>query len=138
MLKILQHNKYNYALHSPNHRGIGSYQVWREPCFEISFITDRKKPKAPPMKREQGQQRPQETKSCFPSFASSQPLHTLPMNLHQLETTASVHSGSIQFFLWFSLKPSSAVWIDRRSLLLWGAQEHMYSCFCRNQVGLYD
>lgn len=42
MLEILQHNKYNYILHSPNQTGVGSYQVWRETLKSPSQPVDPK------------------------------------------------------------------------------------------------
>lgn len=50
MLKVLQYNKYNQLLHSPNQRGAGSYQLWRETCCEMAFTTNREKLKYYPTK----------------------------------------------------------------------------------------
>jgi len=72
MLKILQHNKYNYALHSPNQRGgVGSHRVCRETYLEGAFTVDRKRPKAPLRKRAWGKSVPQKQLHRTPSPVSA-------------------------------------------------------------------
>lgn len=86
MLKILQHNKYNYTLHSPNQTGIGSYQVWRETLLRSPSQSTGTQSTT----REEGAT--WDSNFCFLSFASSQ--SDPASGPHQLKTIASVHFGS--------------------------------------------
>lgn len=86
MLKILQCNKYNYTLHSPNQTGIGSYQVWRETLLR----SPSRSTETQSTTQEEGAT--QDSNFCFPSFASSQ--SDPACGPHQLKTVASVHFGS--------------------------------------------
>lgn len=94
MLKILQHNKYNYTLHSPTREEQAADKSGGKHA-EMAFTVDRK-PKAPPRKRGRIQPVPQRVLRGLPSLFQ---LHLFlpPPDLgpYQLRAAALVHALSL-------------------------------------------